>query len=252
MTRGKIIVFHKDGIISSTEFNGDMYYECHGREVFENLQKISTIEEYEQFIEDFNTQNFGYSTEEYGLTYNPLDYYTEEDLLDMRTGYFDKWFSDYLYFKNLRDENVVITDDNSIKVIVAPNGIVSLNFGKFNENCVEYLITIDEQSKLEQIRDVCKKCGWAFTEQNNEVYLSKFSPAGEDFGFYVYHLVPEVFIKEVRSYADNFDIDEHAAMWIESRGRNGIPSSIRTLIDDADNIKTMLDELADELDKLIK
>lgn len=50
----------------------------------------------------------------------------------------------------------------------------------------------------------------------------------------------------MKEYED-FDADEHAAMWIESRGERGIPSSIRTLIDDADAIKEMLKELADKL-----
>jgi len=53
--------------------------------------------------------------------------------------------------------------------------------------------------------------------------------------------------REVRRYAADFDADEHAAMWVESRGKRGVPDSIRTLIDDADAIQEMLDELADAL-----
>ena len=38
-------------------------------------------------------------------------------------------------------------------------------------------------------------------------------------------------------------------MWVEIRGKRGVPDSIRTLIDDADAIKEMVFELAAELRK---
>ena len=40
--------------------------------------------------------------------------------------------------------------------------------------------------------------------------------------------------------ADDFDADEHAAGWIEIRGTRGVPDSIRTLLEDADEIKSKL------------
>ena len=55
--------------------------------------------------------------------------------------------------------------------------------------------------------------------------------------------------EQVREYAYDFDPDEHAEMWVESRGKRGVPDSIRTLIDDADAIKEMAFELADALRK---
>lgn len=59
----------------------------------------------------------------------------------------------------------------------------------------------------------------------------------------------ENFLESVREYANDFDADEHAEMWIEARGRvNGVSDSIRTLIDDAEAIQKMLDELADALE----
>ena len=55
--------------------------------------------------------------------------------------------------------------------------------------------------------------------------------------------------EQVREYAYDFDPEEHAEMWVESRGKRGVPDSIRTLIDDADAIKEMAFELADALRK---
>lgn len=76
-----------------------------------------------------------------------------------------------------------------------------------------------------------------------------FSPAGEDFGINVwYNGEPDDFIRAFDKAAHDFDADEHAEMWIEARGRvNGVPSSIRELIDDADAIREELLNIAADL-----
>lgn len=56
------------------------------------------------------------------------------------------------------------------------------------------------------------------------------------------------FPDSVREYANDFDPDEHAEMWIEGRGRNGVPESVKELIEDAYAIKQMIYELADALE----
>ena len=79
------------------------------------------------------------------------------------------------------------------------------------------------------------------------VELEKYSPSGEDFLMCV---EVENFPESVREYANDFDVDEHAAMWIEARGKvKGVPDSIRELIDDAEAIKEMICELADALEE---
>lgn len=78
------------------------------------------------------------------------------------------------------------------------------------------------------------------------VELEKYSPLGEDFLMYV-----EVvnFPDSVREYASDFDPDEHASMWISERGiANGVPESVKDLIEDAYAIKQMICELADALE----
>ncbi len=82
------------------------------------------------------------------------------------------------------------------------------------------------------------------------VLLHAHSPLGED--------LPEEFevdtvkelVKEMRQRADNYDADEHAELWIGSRGQNGVPNcSIRELLDDAEEIGKMYEALADVLEK---
>lgn len=94
-------------------------------------------------------------------------------------------------------------------------------------------------------RKICEKLGWNLYEYDEYVDVCQYSPAGEDFCF----TVPKKnFAQEVEHYAEGFDADEHAEMWIKCRDAvNGVPSSIRTLIDDADAIQKMLTTLAREL-----
>lgn len=102
--------------------------------------------------------------------------------------------------------------------------------------------------------DKLKKCisnlDWEIYEDENGIYLSKYSPAGEDFGFSVDGENDETIINNILQYTNDFDADDHAEMHIQNRGRGGTPSSIRMLIDDADAIEDMLKELADTVKKI--
>lgn len=91
-------------------------------------------------------------------------------------------------------------------------------------------------------------------EKQGEKHVSElewFSPAGEDVIIVVwFNGTNSGFVDGFTKYAADFDPDEHAEMWVESRGKNGVPSTIRQLIDDADAINAMLEETAIELNAL--
>lgn len=90
--------------------------------------------------------------------------------------------------------------------------------------------------------DICENLGWKVSEtEDGYVELEQVSPAGEDFTFLV---ETDNFIQDVKSYAQDFDADEHAEFWVPIRGEKGVPDTIRALIDDADAIKEMLQDLA--------
>ena len=92
---------------------------------------------------------------------------------------------------------------------------------------------------------VFKRCGWNVNVSDNEIEIENWSPAGENI---VEYLDKNIDIpSQMQSIADNFDADEHAEIWIEHRGKNGVPGSIRTLINDADAIQEMYNELAHAL-----
>lgn len=88
--------------------------------------------------------------------------------------------------------------------------------------------------------EVCESEGWTVEEDFNGYFISQYSPAGEDFGFYV---SLENAFDDAFEYFHSFDPDEHCEMWIESRGKNGVPRSISVLIDDAWAICDMLEKL---------
>ena len=99
-----------------------------------------------------------------------------------------------------------------------------------------------------QYKEEIERLGWWITEDDKQIEIEKYSPAGEDFSFCIDAEDP---VGQIRQYADSFDPDEHAAMWIEARGHvSGVPSSIRSLIEDAEEIEKMLKDLADALEQV--
>ena len=94
----------------------------------------------------------------------------------------------------------------------------------------------------EKYIEVCERLDWSIHEyKDGSVDVAKQSPAGEDFSFGV---SSENFVEEVKMYAAYFDVDEHVELWVNGRGKNGVPSRIRELVEDAEAIDKMLQELA--------
>lgn len=91
-------------------------------------------------------------------------------------------------------------------------------------------------------------------EQDGELAseIEFYSPAGEDVIVTIFHDgTDKSFADAFSSYSADFDPDEHAEMWVEGRGKNGVPSSIRELIEDADAISDILRVTTEELYKAI-
>lgn len=110
-----------------------------------------------------------------------------------------------------------------------------------------------------RIEDLLEKydfslCG-EITERYSEkgkydIDLETYSPEGEDvIVSLTYDGTEESFIRAFTDYANDFDAEEHAEMWIESRGKNGVPGSIKDLLEDAKWIKTILMDIAEELNE---
>lgn len=104
MTRAKFVIITDDGIYNSTEFNGDGYYSCHGKDITIRLSRVANLADFERQVADFNDDTFKYDDEELVFKHS-----NDTDGIDFSSrDYFDEWFSDYLYIKNCRKVPVEI------------------------------------------------------------------------------------------------------------------------------------------------
>ena len=101
-------------------------------------------------------------------------------------------------------------------------------------------------TNLENLLAYIETLGWDVDcDGDGSVEMYQFSPAGEDFGFTVSE---NNLIEDVKDYAESFDSEEHAAMWYDAgqSGVRGVPS-LHELVEDADAIQEMLNDLATNL-----
>ena len=126
MTRGKFAIITDKGMFTSYEFNGDMYNtkNGHGPEVIERLGRVNNKDDLVREVEEFNANNFEYEGEfnkPYFIEGLPVSFHHET--------YFDKYFSDYVYVKNLCSETKEIIDYDGKEVEIEPNQILVFHFG---------------------------------------------------------------------------------------------------------------------------
>lgn len=84
-----------------------------------------------------------------------------------------------------------------------------------------------------------------------DIELETYSPEGEDvIVSLIYDGTEEGFIAAFFEYANDFDAEEHTEMWINGRGKNGVPESIKDLLVDAEWQKSMFLQVAEALNNL--
>lgn len=123
----------------------------------------------------------------------------------------------------------------------------SLNSDR-NKVFTKILTESNSNPGLDELVDIANELDWSCSIDENGIEFEKHSPLGEDFIFYAEGTTPEEICDSVYDYDQGFDAEEHAEIWIENRGKNGTPNSIRDLLDDAEAIQGMLDELQEALD----
>lgn len=147
MTRGRIaIIIDGKKIVTSTEFNGNMYPEDegYGTEVIKGLEKVKNQTDLENFVKSFNEEHFQYRDEEMIFTASE-----EDGVFDFSKDYFNVWFSDYIYIKNLTNERLSFTQDYGKDVDILPNEILTFYFG---------CIVLDDKRQSERINLIQRLC----------------------------------------------------------------------------------------------
>lgn len=180
MTRGQIaIIIDGENLITSTEFNGDMYpgENGHGDEVFAFLNGVEDAETYLDYVESFNDKYFRYEDE-------PLNYEKKNDELDFSKDYFDNWFSDYVYIKNLHKKPVSIIDEGGNKLVILPKQTKVFHFGQEVNLSKEaeakrqvksdlYVLNYEELDKHKTYNDILEICR-KYDETYNDMNLVDF------------------------------------------------------------------------------
>lgn len=251
MTRFQIVGIFEDKILTAGEFNGDGYFDGMGKEVCREFAKITTEKEYRKLAKDTNANGYGYEGQIVHTLEPTVQVSANEPEIDIfdfskqkeNSEYYHIWFSDYLYIKNFTDEDKEIIDEEGVLITIHSQGWVTLYFGNLYieeddsiaENC-QNNVKIDYTFHIKQ---VCEKYDWDVEVEGDGLYISQYTPAGEDFGFYV-DLKNSV--QDIKNYAEDFDVDEHVKMWI-LESNSGAPG-IRALLEDAEWIDDKLQELS--------
>lgn len=109
-----------------------------------------------------------------------------------------------------------------------------------------------------KIVDVIQNSGFNYDgvdeEDGYSVKLYQSTPAGDDWVLIIWFDGSDNgFIYAFRKYSESFDVDDEAEFWIESRGENGIPSSVRKIteiLNDAEWKKEQLGLLLKDLEDI--
>ena len=107
-----------------------------------------------------------------------------------------------------------------------------------------------------QIIEIIENNGFSLsnaTEESNEFYveINQLTPNKEDWIETIwFNGTDKSFIKAINERYSNFDVDEETEKWICIRGKNGVPNSIRKLLEDAEWKKEKLKILFDDLCKV--
>lgn len=147
MTRASLFIFLDGRIIKSTEFNGDGYPEGHGLTYMRILELTKNPKDFIYLLERFNNETFRYEEK---LTYKvPSKVFNYEvagnKVIDLNNGYFDYFFSDWIFIKNLSSKIIpyfprIDSDEKKIKTIdkrlsfITPQEQIALNFG-YKDGC---------------------------------------------------------------------------------------------------------------------
>ena len=59
------------------------------------------------------------------------------------------------------------------------------------------------------------------------------------------------FVEKFCEAADNYDVDEEVELYVDMRGKRGVPETVRELLDDCQEAKDTLMEIAEKLKEAI-
>lgn len=105
---------------------------------------------------------------------------------------------------------------------------------------------------IKKIKDI----GFSVKEYDDEFYFSKYSPAGQDFGFSIDKTTIETIYELARAvynYYENYDCSEEAYLWLDNtgHGKNGAPYDMKDVYEDMEACEQYILDLYDLLEEEI-
>lgn len=88
--------------------------------------------------------------------------------------------------------------------------------------------------------------GYCVTDyKNGSFYFSKYSPAGQDFGFEVEGEDLDELASNIYNYYDDFDVSYETYLWLDDNGHgcNGAPYDMKDLYEDMQTCEEYIYEL---------
>lgn len=136
MTRGKFILLTDHQVYESIEFNGGMYPNGLGDKAFKMLKEIETENDFIKMINNFNTENYNYDGELiFDMSYmndNPKfpGFFDKPNFINFNNGYFERFFSDWIFIKNISNDDVKFKDRNRNEDILKVRETIRLHYGR--------------------------------------------------------------------------------------------------------------------------
>ena len=129
------------------------------------------------------------------------------------------------------------------------------------ESVAEYLLKMYDEAKHLRLADDGKILGIELSnelhgvlEQNDwcidyndddSIYFSKYSPAGQDFGFDARGNTLEELAENIYDYYENYDVSYEASLWLDDdgHGKNGAPYDMKDVYEDMEACEQNILEL---------
>ena len=98
----------------------------------------------------------------------------------------------------------------------------------------------------DELTDIIEKHDWGIDyNDDGSIYFSKYSPAGQDFGFEVGGNTLEELANNIYDYYEGYDVSYEASLWLDNSGHgtNGAPYDMKDLYEDMEACEKNILEL---------
>ena len=116
-------------------------------------------------------------------------------------------------------------------------------------------MTTVEKRKWEAIENVLDSMDLRYDIGEEKETMIEFwtDTAGQDIPVeFDYDGSPEDYVRQFTKCAESYDVDEEVELFVGMRGQNGVPNTVRELLDDCQEAKDTLMKIAEELQKALK